>query len=199
MHRNGFLIALFIALPSLVIAQDKAIESSAAYSHFKQGFTQLCFLDGDTAARDYYPSQSWELSWQYEHSDEIETATLYKFFCGSGAYNVNHVYYLDTEFDGPQPIGFAMPHFDVIYENDDFDGAVLDIPLTGYESTFVLTNSEFDPETDTITSHALWRGIGDAFSSGTWRFIKGSFVLKSFDVDAQYDGKQRPKRLVNFE
>lgn len=199
MRNYGFLIATCIALPSLAIAQDKAVESSAAYAHFKQAFSQICFLDSDTAAREYYPSESWELSWQYDYSDQTETAILYKFFCGSGAYNVNHVYYLDAEFDGPHPLGFATPHFDVVYENDDFDGAVVDIPLNGYESVFVLTNSEFDPETVTITSHALWRGIGDAFSGGTWRFLEGSFVLKSFDVDAQYDGEQRPKRLVNFE
>src|SRR5690554_1055538 len=121
MRNYGFLIATCIALPSLAIAQDKAVESSAAYAHFKQAFSQICFLDSDTAAREYYPSESWELSWQYDYSDQTETAILYKFFCGSGAYNVNHVYYLDAEFDGPHPLGFATPHFDVVYENDDFD------------------------------------------------------------------------------
>ena len=199
MRFAAFLIMGFGVVPSIAWAQPEDPAESAAYAHFTQTFTQLCGLDVESAAADYYPPESWELNWETDYSDEPETAKLYKFFCGAGAYNVNHMYYLETEFEGANPVAFAAPHFDVVYENDDYEGAVLDIPVTGYETQLVLTNTEFDPEVRSITSHALWRGIGDAFSAGTWQFEQGQFVLKHFEVDAQYDGEARPKTLARFD
>lgn len=197
MRATSFLFAALLLLPVTATAQDAA--DSDAYTLFQQAFTQLCALDVDTAAADYYPPESWELSWETEYSDEPETATLYKFFCGAGAYNVNHVYYIEREYDGAVPLSFATPAFDVVYENDDFEGAVLDIPVSGYTSEFLLTNSEFDPETATITSHSLWRGIGDAYSTGTWVFDEGQFILKHYTVDAQYDGEANAKTIARFD
>ncbi|WMT85321.1 DUF1176 domain-containing protein [Pelagibacterium sp. 26DY04] len=195
------LLTITLALaPGAAWAQQAGdIAESAAFAHFSQAFNQLCLLDEESAAAEYNPHESWELSWETGYSDEPETTTLYKFFCGAGAYNLNHIYYLDTEYDGPLPISFAVPDFDVIYENDDYEGAVLDIPLTGYDTQLVLINSEFDPQTRTITSHGLWRGLGDAFSAGTWEFDLGRFILKHYEVDAQYDGEANPKTLVEFD
>lgn len=191
------LIAAAVAAPAL--AQQEDLSQSDAYVRFSESFPELCYGLEDSAAAEYYPNESWELSWETEYSDAPQTATLYKFFCGSGAYNVNHMYYLETEYDGLAPVAFATPLFDVVYENDDFEGAVLDMPLTGYGTQLLLTNSEFDPETMTISSHALWRGIGDAFSAGTWTFRDGQFALIRYDVDAQYDGEVDPETLVSFK
>ena len=187
------------ALPHTALAQAEDPDESQAYTHFTQAFSEFCGLDIGSAAADSSPPESWPLSWQPDYSDEPETATLYKFFCGAGAYNVNHMYYLESEFEGVGPIAFAAPHFDVTYENGDFDGAVEDIIVTGFETQLILTNSDFDPETGTIASHALWRGLGDAFSTGTWTFDQGQFVLKHFAVDAQYDGESDPKTLVDYQ
>jgi hypothetical protein len=186
-------------LPATGFAQDNALTQSDAFARFTQSFPDLCYGLEDSAAAEYYPNETWDLTWETEYSDTPQTATLYKFFCGSGAYNVNHMYYLETEYEGLVPIAFATPQFDVVYENDDFEGAVLEMPMTGYGTQLLLTNSEFDPETKTITSHALWRGIGDAFSAGTWRFDEGQFVLIRYDVDAQYDGEIDPETLVRFK
>lgn len=197
MRTANILFAALLLSPVPTLAQDAA--DSDAYALFQQAFTQLCALDVDTAAADYYPPESWELSWETDYSDEPETATLYKFFCGAGAYNVNHVYYIERDYDGAVPLTFATPDYDVVYENDDFDGAVLDIPLTGYNSELLLVNSEFNPETKTITSHGLWRGLGDAYSAGTWVFDEGQFILKRYEVDAQYDGESRAKTIARFD
>lgn len=182
-------------LPAPALAQGNS--HKLAYEHFAAAFADTCYWDEE--ARAAHPPQSWQLSWQPEYAEITETATLYRFFCDSGAYNVNHVYFIETEFGGLQPVGFATPSFDIVYENDDFEGDVIDITITGYTSQLLLTNSEFDPESQTIVSHALWRGLGDAFSTGTWRFSEGQFVLTRYDVDAQYDGEADPQTLSAFD
>ncbi|WP_417581828.1 DUF1176 domain-containing protein [Pelagibacterium sp.] len=201
MRTNKILVltALVIAGPGIGLAQDDSLAESEAFARFTHNFADLCYGFQDSAAADYYPDERWELSWNDEYSDQPRTTTLYKFFCGSGAYNVNHVYYLDTEFNGSMPVGFAAPTFDVVRENDELEAAVIEMPITGYASQLMLTNSEFNPETKTITSHALWRGIGDAFSAGTWSFHEGQFRLVRYDVDADYDGEIDPITLVGFK
>lgn len=199
MWKTSLLIALLSFAPGAALAQAEDAAESDAYALFRQAFSELCLFDEETAAADYYPPESWELTWQPEYSDEPETATLHKFFCFAGAYNVNHMYYIEREYDGPVPVAFATPAYDVVYENDDFEGEVLDIPVTGYDSELLLVNSEFDPETETITSHSLWRGLGDAYSAGVWQFDQGQFILKRYEVDGQYDGEARGKTIVSFE
>ncbi|SEA17696.1 Protein of unknown function [Pelagibacterium halotolerans] len=187
------------AWPGIGLAQQEAVSEDDAFARFSQSFPELCYGLEDSVAAEYYPNERWDLSWETEYSDAPQTATLHRFFCGSGAYNVNHMYYLETEYEGLVPVAFATPQFDVVYENDDFEGAVLDMPMTGYGTQLLLTNSEFDSETKTITSHALWRGLGDAFSAGTWTFDEGQFVLIRYQVDAQYDGEANPETLVSFK
>lgn len=184
------LAAVMIAVPAQ--AQDVKTVTKL----FLTAFEDTCFWPEDDDPADQ-EVQSWELTWRSDYADTDSTATLYEFFCGSGAYNANYVYYVAGEF-GTLPVAFATPTFDVVYENDDFDGAVLDIPMTGYSAEFILVNSTFDPEAQSISSHALWRGIGDAASNGTWVFDDGRFRLVTFDVDASYDGEIDPERLVDF-
>lgn len=197
--RTAFILsAALLLFPAAALAQTDDAADSDAYALFEQAFGELCLLN-EPAPADFYPPESWELTWQPEYSDEPETATLYKFFCFAGAYNVNHIYYIEREYDGPVPLTFATPDYDVVYENDDFEGAVLDIPLTGYDSELLLVNSEFNPATETITSHGLWRGLGDAYSAGVWRFDQGQFILKRYEVDAEYDGQANGKTIARFE
>lgn len=178
------------------LAEDAA--TSPAYKQFQIAYGQACLLDEPQAAAQYYPPQSWPLEWEREYSDEPGTATLYQFYCGSGAYNVQTVFYLDTAFNGPMALAFATPMIDVKYENDDFDGPVESIDITGFRSMDMLTNAAFDPDTMQISDGALWRGIGDASSSGIWVFAEGEFVLKTYDVDASYDGEINPETLLDY-
>src|SRR5690606_20469742 len=103
-----------------------------------------------------------------------------------------------TEFEGMRPLALAEPDFDVHYENDDFEGAVEGIDVTGMTATTALVNSYFEEETGTLTSASKWRGIGDASSAGTWIFDEGQFVLVHYEVDASYDGEINPEVIVDY-
>ncbi|WP_157015388.1 DUF1176 domain-containing protein [Mesorhizobium xinjiangense] len=135
-------------------------------------------------------------------SDGPETAErkahLFRFYCGAGAYNENHVYYLADEVGGVRELQFASPELDIRYENDNPEEKVDSIRTIGFETGPMLVNSGYDPETYTIMSHNKWRGIGDASSTGTWLFRDGRFTLVRYDVDASYDGEINPETVLDY-
>ncbi len=155
-------------------------------------------MGSKTLPRGILPERELESELGNRVFDTPQTATLYRFFCGSGAYNVNHMYYLETEYEGLVPVGFATPQFDVVYENDDFEGAVLEMPMTAMAPSCCSPIPNSTRDKDNHQPH-LWRGLGDAFSAGTWTFDDGQFVLIRYDVDAQYDGEANPETLVSFK
>lgn len=195
--RISLALSLTLALACPIPAQEDQ-PASAAYEHFRSAFADSCFGFDQSYFSNEEPS-SWQLSWKPDYSDTERTTTLYEFFCGAGAYNVNYVYYLDDPDFGPFPVAFAIPAFDVKYVDDDFDGDVQSITVRGMTTQWQLTNPSYSPETGTITSSAKWRGIGDASSSGTWAFQQGQFVLKSYDVDASYDDEINPERILEYK
>ncbi len=125
-------------------------------------------------------------------------ARLIRFFCGAGAYNETHVYYQYDETGGLRDLQFATPELDIRYENDDTEGKVESIGIIGYRSEATLVNSSYDEGSQSISSHAKWRGVGDASSSGTWIFRDGQFTLVKYDVDASYDGQINPETVLDF-
>ncbi|UUP19260.1 DUF1176 domain-containing protein [Nitratireductor thuwali] len=138
-------------------------------------------------------------NYAYDEADAPKReARLFRFFCDRGAYNETHVYFLAGEDNEVLPLRFAMPELDVRYENDDTSAPVEDLRIIGYSASDLLVNSSYDPETLTLTSHAKWRGVGDASSSGTWIFRSGTFQLVKYDVDASYDGEVNPEVLLDF-
>lgn len=187
----GIAIAAAFAAPAFAQDDVKAL--------FEHAYSDRCAFDPESSAAEFFPDESWTLTWQEEYSDTPSTATLYQFFCSAGAYNISIVYYLKDQFDSIAPISFSVPAFDVKYENDDFDSKVQGITVRGFKALSMLTNPEYDPDTQSITEHLFWRGIGDASSSGHWVFQEGSFVLKSYDVDASYDGDINPKRIIEYK
>lgn len=191
---------LFLALPAslALIFPALADDFAEAKKHFRSTFSQYCYLE-DERDDDFFAPKYWDLSWKFDYSDTEYTAKLIQFFCSMGAYNVTHVYYMVDDNYGAMPVPFSVPYFDVTYENDDFEGAVLDITILGYNTQWSLTNSDFNPETASISNASYWRGIGDASSGGVWRFEQGQFILKSYDIDASYDGEINPERVVEFE
>jgi hypothetical protein len=181
-------------------AQDEDLRKAAMKLHEAAGGTYCERPEGAYVPEDDYAEWTFEYmpSWGASEDDK-EEITLVRIFCGAGAYNLIHAYNWQREFDGLQPLALAQPTFDVAYENEEtLDGAVLGITLTGFAGTTTLVNSEFDPQTLSITSHSLWRGLGDASSDGTWRFVDGMFTLVRFDVDASYDGEMNPETLVDY-
>ncbi len=117
---------------------------------------------------------------------------LYEFLCFEGPYNWGSVYFGADEYQEVKHISFAVPTFDVTYENNDSYGAVESINVTGFSTTDQLFDANYDPQTKTISSFSKWRGPADAFSSGVWKFIDGEFMLQEFEVDAAYDGERNP-------
>lgn len=182
-----------------VFALSASASAQDAKETFRQAFSGSCYFDDDSSYEEAFPAQQWTLTWQEEYSESPSTATLYQFFCFAGAYNVNFVYMIETEYDGLIPLGFAAPYYDVKYVNDAYDDAVEDITVRGFTTQLMLTNSRFDPDTETIENHAFWRGLGDASSSGRWVFDKGQFVLKTYDVDASYDEEINPVRVIEYQ
>ncbi|WP_164730445.1 DUF1176 domain-containing protein [Pelagibacterium montanilacus] len=203
MIRVSFLaIASLLLIPAAAIAQDDIEEDTpplvSAEEHFRTAFAQTCFWS-DLVGSEDFPAESWELSWREEYSDTDSVVTLHRYFCSAGAYNVQFVYYIEDDYNGASPVAFAVPELDIRYQDDDYDKAVESMTITGFRTQNTLTNSEFDPETGTITSNGYWRGLGDASSLGVWRFTRGEFSLKTYDVDATYDGEIELERLVDYE
>ena len=153
--------------------------------------------DGTTAEPDTY-----RLRFRYQ-SDAADTpereAKLYRFYCGSGAYNETHVYYLYEEDSGLREQQFATPELDVRYADGDKEAKVESVTIIGYTADDGLVNSFYDEKTMTIQSHDKWRGLGDASSSGTWLFRNGDFTLVKYDVDASYDEKIDPETVLDLE
>jgi hypothetical protein len=126
-------------------------------------------------------------------------ARLFRFFCGAGAYNESHVYYLYDELDGLRPLQFATPDLDIRYVSEESDKEVEHIGIKGFKAADQIVNSFYDEATRTITSFAKWRGVGDASSSGTWLFRDGEFTLVKYDVDATYNEEIDPETILDYD
>ncbi|MHA6643378.1 DUF1176 domain-containing protein [Mesorhizobium sp. A623] len=135
----------------------------------------------------------------YSDTDGGEKAArLFRFFCSAGAYNESAVYYLSPDADALRQVQFATPELDVRYENADNQEKVEAVSIIGYQTDEQLVNSSYDDGTQSITSHAKWRGAGDAGTSGVWLFRHGQFSLVQFDVDASYDGEINPQSVLDY-
>ena len=174
--------------------------AARAREAFAAGFKETC------ASQEGEPPISERLPEVFEHTykgaldaaeDTERTATLYRFFCGRGPYNERHVFYLHSGED-LSLVSFAEPVIHVDYENEDSDGKVLGIRVTGLRAQNLLVNSSVDPKSLTMSSADKWRGAADASSSGTWLFKDGGFVLSTFEVDASYDGKINPVMVADY-
>lgn len=155
----------------------------------KTAFGVVC--DFEFAAGPDERHQVWPIQYKPK-GDEPDAAPvtlkLHQLFCYSGAYNVSYAYMIESEDYGFAAVQFAVPEFDPVYENPDDDTKVLRVDVAGFATQNVLANPTFDLATTTLKSNLAWRGIGDASSVGTWRFIEGKFVLTRFEIDASYDG-----------
>lgn len=184
---------------SPALSQEASLETQARALHALAGGAYCERMEGGYVPEDEY--LEWTLSYQpsWGAEGEEEEVTLIRIFCGAGAYNVQHAYYIYRDYEGLTPLPFAEPSFETRYaEEDDIDSALESVTLTGMSASLILVNSEFDPDTMTITSYSLWRGIGDASSSGVWTFRDGAFSLVSYAVDASYDGEVNPETLVDY-
>lgn len=192
-------LSLTAVFASAAMAQDASMEKRVMKLHALAG-GDWCEPDGFLAdAEDRF--KSWTFSYQpgWDPDGEPVQVTLYRVWCMSGAYNVNHAYYIETESDGVLPLSFAVPTFDAVYaESEVVDAPLESLTVTGMGTSNFLVNSEFDAESLTISSTSYWRGIGDASSAGTWMFVDGEFTLVRYDIDASYDGEVNAETVIDY-
>jgi hypothetical protein len=167
---------------------------------FVGAFSELCAWAIGGGPEMYEP-ELFELSYRPSWEDADAPAQplhIYRFFCGAGAYNEQHVYYSWTPTDGVTPLRFARPAFTARYVNGDSDGALETLVVEGMNADARLVNSTFDPATGTFIEMSCWRGLCDASSRGQWVLADGEAKLVTFDIDPTYDGEITLFRVVDF-
>lgn len=168
-----------------------------ATTMFEAGFSETCLRDG-IAAEDIPESESFTIEFRRAWDSEMEEARLIRFFCTRGAYNEFHVHYLADPSGELMPVNFVVPELDIRYEDEQTMETVRSIDLIGFTARPELVNSEYDPDTLTMTAHSLWRGVGDASARGKWIFRSGAFTLVRYEVDASYDGEVNPETIIEL-
>lgn len=177
-------------------AHDASLEKAQAL------YTRLdrCNI-GQFASPEELAPEAHELRFRYafDTNDQPERVfKLYRFLCSRGAYNESHAYFIADDTGEVAPLHFAQPTVDVRYVEGG-EEKVESINVIGYSTYPYLVNSEYDPETLTISSHSRWRGLGDASSTGKWIFRRGQFDLVHYEVDASYDGEINGEVVVNYD
>ncbi|MCR6499681.1 DUF1176 domain-containing protein [Shinella sp. CPCC 101442] len=190
------LAALFCAaLPLQSLAAERPEGIAAAETLVKTAFGTECDMNGMEEVpmagpdEEGYGHAYYRLAFKpdYDPNGPEVQIDLYQLFCGSGAYNIRHAFVLKrSDEESLKLISFATPDLDYAYADEEMNTLKADPKVRGFRATGLLVNSSFDVEKRTITSHAAWRGIGDAWDSGEWVFRNGDFMLTRFEVDPTY-------------
>lgn len=165
---------------------------------FALGFAEPCSwgLSGDPSMQ---VPDTYDMSFRYPY-DEADAPDrqlrIYRLFCGSGAYNLQHVYMAWDADNGLRTLSFAQPNLNIVYKPDS-DTELESIALTGYAATQILVNSGVDTEAQTISGQSCWRGVCDASSTGVWVLDDGEFRLQRYLVDPTYDGEVNAISIVD--
>ncbi len=130
-----------------------------------------------------------------EASQDEAESVLASFVCGRGAYNLLTRWFSTSEIPFSVSHSFAEPEIE--YElgpspEEGIDGPVERIGIVGWSTSDQLVNAGWDDERQALVTYNKWRGIGDAFSSATYRWNGRGFILSEFEVDPSFDGEQDP-------
>ena len=186
---------LCAALPATSFAADRPEGIEAAETLVKTAFGTDCDMNGMEEVPmaepdgENYGHSVYRFSYKPDYNPDGEPveAVLYQLFCGSGAYNIRHAFVLKkSDEETLKLVTFATPDLDYAYADEEMSKLKADPKVRGFRATGLLVNASFDEKTRTITSHAAWRGIGDAWDSGEWLFRNGDFILTRFEVDPTY-------------
>ena len=162
---------------------------------FKLSFANEC----ETRTQNFLDEAVYHEIAPAEGDEQKRPRTLGIFLCARGAYNQTHAVLLDdgTGF-GTDALAFVEPELDVKLEDgrDDEDPVLERIGVRGFHATRIVFNAEFDPAALTLRTGGLWRGLGDAASSGTHVLRGRQFMLQTYQADPTYDGKVVPYMLI---
>lgn len=148
---------------------------------------------------DPFKPELYTFEHQSQYQDQPSLYRLVRVPCWLGAYNQGDAYVLFERNGAGRLVSFAVPQYNVERETDDFESPVKNISITGYSARNTVVMSDFDPKTLTISEFNKSRGLGDAFTTGEWRFDGYGFTLKAYAVDASYDGESSATPIVNFQ
>ena len=188
-----------LALIALTCGTAARADQAAAVAAFTGAFASYCsaaFLeDGSLVDPPVRHDMTSPVTW----GGDPVPVTLWEFRCNIGAYNVQTVFFSDSESSGLMPLSFARPDLDVVLEDpDNYEGPVKEVRIAGYSASSYVVNASVDAAAGTISEYSAWRGIGDASSAAVWTLVDEAFRLTRFDVDPSYDGEVTPKTLVSF-
>ncbi|MCR6634948.1 DUF1176 domain-containing protein [Devosia sp.] len=192
-------LAALLLAATPAAAQPDGLEKQARKLHALASGGYCEPLENAHDAESAY--QSWTFSYDLYPgaASDQEEITLIRIWCMTGAYNEVHAYYTYRNYEGLATLSFAVPAYETTYEDDEpIEGRLEDLTVLGFNATTILTNSQYDPKTRTISDYSLWRGIGDASSSGTWNFNDGEWTLQRYEIDASYDGESNPETVVDY-
>jgi hypothetical protein len=183
------ILAACAVLPPGARAADA--DSAKAIALFKAAFAGRC---ADKAFTDEYLSGTEGIAFTYKPSppsDEPEQKeVLYQFFCDNYAHAGSAAFILKDHDGKFQVLSFASPH--VKYTSDpNADDGLRNDGVTGFESSDLLMNAEFDPETKTIATDNF---EGDQSYYETYVFEDEMFVFTG-DQSYLFEGgilKKRP-------
>ena len=173
-------------------AREPRLDLQRARSAFAATFSELCEGASKLGQFDAVEPEAHEIVFlpAYEGGPERRVA-LYGFPCNRGAYNVTSVWMIERDHGGIVPITFAVPEGDLTYA-DDTETRVSAYAIVGFATRLELINASFDPGTLEMTDHGKWRGLGDAFSAGSWTLQWTGFVLTRYTLDPTMNGEIDP-------
>lgn len=187
------LCATIVLAARPALGQDGAAmrepDVEAARTYFRIAFAGPCSGSFGGVVDGMEP-QAYVLPLEPAYStDDPGDAILYGFACSAGAYNVTTVWVIDVgdRAFGLAPVSFPEPVTSFEYADEE-QTRLATYEMSGFTSANELFNATFDPQTLTMRSLGLSRGMGDAWSAGTWRFQDGRFVLERYEVDPTFDG-----------
>lgn len=193
---------LTLALPLCLAAGPLAADAldDQARAVFKAAFAEACSPAFQEDGSLIDPPQRYKAKAAVSYGGEPQPVTLWEFTCNMGAYNVQSVVLMRTEFYGITPLAFARPDLTMVYEvPDDPESKVTEVKIAGWSASPFLTNGGYDPDKGEFSEYSKWRGIGDASSVGRWKLVDEGARLVTYEVDATYDEEINPETLVSFE
>ncbi|MDH6267203.1 hypothetical protein M2360_002600 [Rhizobium sp. SG_E_25_P2] len=183
--------ALAVLMAAQTARADEAREIRAAFAWAKPVLGSSCDFASAEGVDDFGGSRVYDIRYRYKGQDQDEQDQVFRLiqlFCMSGAYNVSFVFLAaGMEAGDYKLLSFAEPKADYDYTDESFTKLAAPPRVSGFVSRGELVNADFDPKTGVLSSDAKWRGLGDAWSHGEWRFIEGEFVLARFEIDPIYD------------
>lgn len=170
-----------------------------ARARFRANYADVCQSLGAGAAPGDAKPDAYTITFRTGSDLEERSARLFRFPCTTGAYNSMEVYFFADDLDQVRELHFAEPDLDIRYDGQDSREKVESLRIVGFNETDQIANSDFDEASQTITSFAKWRGVGDTSSTGTYLFRNGRFTLVKYEVDATEDGEINPETVLDYD